>query len=91
MFNNMFSPERLDKLKRLFQDPEWKMVDELLREYIEPLKDIDNIDLDDRSSSVKGEIKARKHFYNVIDKFLEDASQIASGTVRNQDPRDSME
>lgn len=87
----MFSPERLEKLKRLFQDPEWKMVDELLREYVDPLKDIANIDTKDSSISVKGEIKARLHFYRSIDKFLVDARQIADGTIRCQDPRDSME
>ena len=88
----MFNTERLEKLKRLFQDAEWCLVEEMLREYIEPLKDVFYIDLNDTSTSVKGELKVRKQTYQLLDKFLKDAKAIAENQKPNgQDPRDSME
>lgn len=79
-----------EKLKRLFQDPEWKLVDEMLREYIEPIVNLNSLDLNDTAVSVKGEIRARKQFYHLIDKFLKDAQAIATNEVL-VDKRDSME
>ena len=79
-----------EKLKRLFQDPEWKLVDEMLRECIEPIVNLNSLDLNDTAVSVKGEIRARKQFYHLIDKFLKDAQAIATNEVL-VDKRDSME
>lgn len=88
----MFSFDRLEKLKRLFQDPDWKFVEEMLREYIEPLKDIDYLELSDSATSLKGEIRVRKQTYQLLDKFLKDALAISEGQdPAKQDPRDSME
>lgn len=86
----MFNQERLEKLKRLFKDAEWKLVDEMLREYIEPLINIAEIDLSDTATSVKGEIRAKKQMYYLLDKFLKDAQAIAENDVL-VDKRDSME
>lgn len=86
----MFDLTQQEKLKRLFQDPEWKLVDEMLREYVEPIIDIKNIDLSDTAVSVKGEIKAKKQFHSLIIKFLADAQSIATNDVLT-DKRDSME
>ena len=88
----MFSSEQLIKLKRLFQDPDWKLVDKMLREYIEPLLNIQNVDLSDLNKSVKGEIKAKIQFYVLIDKFLKDAQVIAeSKEISEVNNKDSME
>jgi len=88
----MFSTEQIDKLKRLIQDPEWSLIETMFLEYLEPLKSIDNIDITDTNRSVKGEIKARKHFVELIQRFFSDCQTIASGrVVEQQDPRDSME
>lgn len=86
----MFNQYRLEKLKRIFQDPEWKLIDEMLREYIEPLVNLNNIDLLDTATSVKGEIRAKKQYYHLLDKFLKDAQAIAENDVL-VDKRDSME
>lgn len=88
----MFSFDRLEKLKRLFQDPDWKFIEEMLKEYIEPLKDIGYLELSDSATSLKGEIRVRKQTYQLLDKFLKDAQAIAEGQdPAKRDPRDSME
>lgn len=88
----MFSSEQLEKIKRMVQDPEWNLIDKMLRDYIEPLNDINYIDLLDNATNVKAEIKSRKHFYTLIDKFLKDAQVLASGReIEAIDPRDTME
>lgn len=81
---------QLEKLKRLFQDPEWKLVEDMLREYIDPIISLNSLDLSDTATSVKGEIRAKKQFYFLIDKFLKDAKAIAENDVL-VDKRDSCE
>lgn len=88
----MFSTEQIDKLKRLIQDPDWNIVETMFLEYLEPLKSIDNVDITDTSVGVKGEIKAKKQFINLVEKFFSDCRVIAnSSIIEKQDPRDSME
>lgn len=87
----MFSQEKMIKLKRLFQDPEWGIIEEMFLSYIEPLKDISNINLEDSSKVVKGEIRAKLDFYNAIQRFLIDAKQIADGRISEDTVIDSME
>lgn len=88
----MFSTERLEKLKRLFQDPDWKFIEEMLQEYISPLKDIDYLELTDNATNLKGEIRVRKQTYHLLDKFIKDARAIAENQKPGEpDPRDSME
>lgn len=88
----MFNTERLEKLKRLFQDQDWKFVEEMFQEYISPLKDIHFIELSDSATNIKGEIRVRKQTYQLLDKFLKDARAIAENQKPGEpDPRDSME
>ena len=88
----MFSTEELLKLKRLFQDPEWTLVDKMLRGYIEPLMSLEQLDLSNTNESVKGEVKAKLQFYVLVDKFLKDAEVLANGKEEEKiDKRDSME
>jgi len=88
----MFNTEELERMRRLFTDPDWKNIEKMFRGYIDPLVDINSIDLVDNSTNVKAEIKARKHFYNLVNRFFSDVDVIVSGKeVTAIDPRDSME
>ena len=67
-----------DLRKRFFEDPQWALLDQLIREYIDPLKDMDDVDTNQPAEHVKAEIIGRKMTYDRLDKFLTDA-QIVKG------------
>lgn len=61
---------------RFFEDPEWKNVEEMILDYIEPLKDFNTIDLKQPAEHVKAEIIGRMLSYNALWKFLNDTKLV---------------
>lgn len=78
-----YNQTQLEALKKFFSDPEWHLVEELLLDYIEPLRDIRNVDLKDSATGVKGEIRVRIHTYELLDKFIQDCRTIGTSTITN--------
>lgn len=68
--------ETLEKLNRFFLDPEWHLVEGILREYIEPLKLIDSIDLKQDSEAVHAQLKANLTATNALERFLADVGML---------------
>lgn len=61
---------KIQELQQFFQDPRWTGVEELIREFIEPLKDMSTIDTSKDAETVRAEIIGRMHAYNQLDRFL---------------------
>ena len=61
---------------KFFTDPDWKMVEELLRSYVDPMVDFNTLDLKAPAEHVKAEVIGRMYAYNGISKFLEDCKFI---------------
>lgn len=61
---------------KFFTDPDWKMMEELLRSYIEPLVDWNTLDLKAPAEHLKAEVIGRMHAYNGLAKFLQDTKII---------------
>ena len=59
-----------DTIRKFVNDPEWHIVEDKLREFIDPLKDIEKIDLLDEAEVVKAEIKVRLELHQSITQFL---------------------
>jgi len=74
-----YTQEQLEKLKKFVTDPEWHLMEELIKSYIEPLVDINNLSLEDDAISVKGEAKAKIQIYNLLTKLLSDLKLVATG------------
>ena len=66
------------KLDKFIKDPDWNIIEDCLNDYIEPLKDIENINLDNDSAVVKAEIIVRKEHYDRIRAFLIDIGLLKS-------------
>lgn len=88
-----YTQEQMKALRdKFFRDPEWHLVSDMFHDYLEPLKDIDYLDISDTNESVKGEIRARKHMYALVSTFFSDAKLLAEGSDPiKKDPRDSNE
>ncbi|MFA5185369.1 MAG: hypothetical protein WC551_02690 [Patescibacteria group bacterium] len=67
------SNEEKSKCARFFQDPEWNLVEGMLRSRIEALKDMTRIDLSQPSDTVKAEVRGRLDAYKALEDFLADA------------------
>jgi hypothetical protein len=61
---------------KFFTDPDWKMVEELLRSYIDPMVDFNTIDIKAPAEHVKAEVIGRMYAYNGISKFLSESQFI---------------
>lgn len=59
-----------------FEDPRWKGVEELILEFIEPLKDMSTIDTSQPAEAVKAEIIGRNLAYDSLYKFIQQAKLI---------------
>jgi len=56
--------------KEFFQDPRWAEVEDLILKFIEPLIDMNSIDLKQPAEHVKAEIIGRTIAYNTLKDFL---------------------
>jgi uncharacterized pyridoxal phosphate-containing UPF0001 family protein len=61
---------RIDKIKRFVQDPEWHIIEDILKEKLEKFKYIDEIDDKQTATEIKAQIKANKKAFNMLYTFL---------------------
>jgi phosphoribosylanthranilate isomerase len=74
-----------EKLKKFINDPDWKEVEKMILNYIEPLRDVLSVDANQTAEEIKAEIKARQRSYVQLKGFLSDA-QILSGSEELEKP-----
>ncbi len=71
--------ERLrEVLNKFVLDPDWVVIEDLIKEYVSPLHSIDDIDTSLDSDTVRAEVIARKVASQKLEKFLTDM-----GLVKN--------
>jgi hypothetical protein len=68
--------EEISKCARFFNDPEWYLVEGILRSRIDALKDMSRIDLSQPSDTVKAEVRGRLEAFKALEDFLADAKAI---------------
>lgn len=61
---------------RFYQDPEWYQVEELILEFINPLKDMSMIDTKQPAEHVKAEIIARGLAYDSLIGFVRNSGLV---------------
>lgn len=64
--------------KTFFEDPRWSGVEELIREFIEPLKDMSSIDTSKDGETVRAEIIGRMLAYETLNNFLSQVKIVGS-------------
>lgn len=69
--------EDLRKIQeKFFFDPDWKEIEKMILEYIEPLKDMGTVDTSQPAEHVKAEIIGRTIAYDSLAKFLNDTKMV---------------
>lgn len=71
--------------ERFYQDPEWKQIEDLIMEYINPLLDMSTIDLTQPAEHVKAEILGRTLAYDSLMKFIRQ-SKLVGGKLLDKEP-----
>ena len=72
----------LQKLKeKFFNDPDWKMMEELILSYIDPMKNMTSVDTTQPAEHVKAEIIARNLAYDSLFTFLADSGIVKGRTL----------
>ena len=78
------SIEDIQKLKgKFFTDPDWKLMEELIREYIDPLQSVLTIKQDMSNDEIATEVRGRQIAYESLNNFLEQ-SQVLRPRINNQ-------
>lgn len=73
--------------ERFYKDPEWHQVEELIEEFIEPLLNMDTIDINQPAEHVKAEIIGRRLAYKSLRDFCEQSKLIGEkkeGIINSQ-------
>lgn len=62
--------------ERFYSDPEWYQVEEIIMEFINPLRDMSTIDTKQPSENVKAELIARTLAYDSLIKFVQESKLV---------------
>lgn len=68
--------------EKFYNDPEWGVVEEILMDKINQLRDMDEIDDTKHPDEVKAELKGRKKAYQLLLAFLGEAKLIGQAPTK---------
>ena len=79
------SKQDLERIyEKFISDPDWKIVEALLEQFIEPLKSIDSIDTEGKTSDeVFAELKGNQTTYRVLSDFLNETKLLKTAVTKN--------
>lgn len=72
----MTQEEKIKIGNKFVNDPDWSLVERLLTDYIEPLKDIATIDTKQQNDIIATEVRSRQIVIDQLSKFLRDSRLI---------------
>lgn len=67
--------------ERFYNDPEWYQIEELIMEFINPLLEMDTIDVSQPAEAVKAEVIGRRLAYKCLNDFIQQ-SKLVGGKVK---------
>lgn len=82
----MNKEERINKIQKFVLDPDWILIEEMIHEYLSPLKEISSVDMKRTNDEIATDVKARQLVIEQLDKFLRDSrilgrKQITSNNI----------
>jgi hypothetical protein len=76
-----------DKLyQKFFSDPDWALVEDIIEKHIEPLKDMNTLDLTQPAEHLKAEVVGRVLAYNSLADFLNESGIVQRKIEKIQNP-----
>lgn len=84
------SKQDLERIHQKFvSDPDWRIVEALLNQFIEPLKSIDSIETTGKSSDeVFAELRGRQITYDALSNFLSEVKLLKTSVTKHTDKSD---
>lgn len=80
----MITPEEKIRVSdKFFKDGDWYIIEKMLSEYLEPLRDVSTIDSKQSNDVIAAELRGRQITYEQLTKFLRDC-RILSKITNNQ-------
>lgn len=77
----------IQKLKdKFFTDPDWGMMEELIRTYITPLESCLNIDVTWSNDQIATEVRGRQLAYKGMNDFLEGSQVLRPRIIKETNP-----
>jgi len=76
--------EKKEKLLKFINDPDWRLIEEIIEGYIEPLRDVNTIKADLPAEEVKAEVKTRQRAYIQLKTFLEDTKILSQRSDKKE-------
>lgn len=70
--------------EKFFSDPDWKMMEELLRSYITPLESSLNINTKLSNDEIASEVRGRQLAYKSLEDFLTGAGVLQPRIINKQ-------
>lgn len=64
--------------EHFFSDPMWPEVEEMLMEYLEPFRDVENINTQASNDEIATEVRGRQLMVKQLEKFLGDTGVLRS-------------
>lgn len=75
--------------EKFISDPDWKIVEHLLNQFIEPLKHIDSIETEGKTSDeVFAELKGNQTTYRVLSDFLNETKLLKNAVIKQTEKQD---
>ena len=72
--------------KRFFEDPEWYQVEEIVKEFIDPLINLLEIDITQPADEIKAEVIGRRKAYEALEGFIRSRGIEKSNTLKEDKP-----
>lgn len=69
---------------KFFTDPDWHLVEELIKDYINPLTDLNDIDVKETADNVKAQVVGRRIAYEQMTRFLTEAGILREKIKQNK-------
>lgn len=79
----MTKEERIQKLRKFTQDPDFVLISDMLNEQLQPLRDVMNIDTTRSNDEIASEIRGRQISINSLSNFLRDTKLVNEKIIKS--------
>ncbi len=70
--------------ERFFKDPQWHLVEDAIKDYVIPLRDILTVDVTQSAEDVKAQVIGRQLSFKNLERFLQDSKIISKPLADNK-------
>lgn len=70
------------KLKdKFFSDPDWKLIEQMIMDFLDPMIEMSDVDLNQPAEHIKAELIGRQKLYRIMTDFLQQTGLVGNPSV----------